>query len=76
MFTYCFSNKFIGIFISLLMYFIFYDKRCKMNFPVRDNKVVLCCVVLCCVVLCCVVLCCVVLCCVVLCCVVLYVSHY
>ena len=83
MFTYCFNNDFI--FISLLCILYFYDDECcKMNFPVRNNKVllycivlycivfiVLCCVVLCCVVLCCVVLCCVVLCCVVLCCVVL-----
>ena len=44
MFTYCFNNKFI--FISLLCILYFYDdKRCKMNFPVWDNKVLLYCIV-------------------------------
>ena len=48
MFTYCFNNEFISIFfISLLCILYFYDdERCKMNFPVRDNKVLLYCIVL------------------------------
>ena len=58
MFTYCFNNEFISIsFISLLCILNFYDdERCKMNFPVRDNKVLLYCIVLYCIV--CHVLCC------------------
>ena len=49
MFTYCFNNEFISIcFISLLCILYFYDdERCKMNFPVRDNKVLLYCIVYC-----------------------------
>ena len=40
MFTYCFNNEFI--FVPLLCILYFYDdERCKMNFPVRDNKVLL-----------------------------------
>ena len=41
-------NEFISIFfISLLCILYFYDnERCKMNFPVRDNKVLLYCIVL------------------------------
>ena len=48
MFTYCFNNEFISIFfISLLCILYFYDdERCKINFPVRDNKVLLYCIVL------------------------------
>ena len=47
MFTYCFNNEFISIFfISLLCILYFYDdERCKMNFPVRDNNVLLYCIV-------------------------------
>ena len=46
MFTYCFNNVSICIFISLLCILYFYDdERCKMNFPVRDNKVLLYCIV-------------------------------
>ena len=46
MFTYCFNNDFICIFISLLCILYFYDdERRKMNFPVRDNKVLLYCIV-------------------------------
>ena len=43
-----FNNEFISIFfISLLCILYFYDdERCKMNFPVRDNKVLLYCIVL------------------------------
>ena len=57
MFTYCFNNEFISIFfISLLCILYFYDdERCKMNFPVRDNKVLLYCIVLYCIVLYCIV---------------------
>ena len=49
MFTYCFNNEFISIFfISLLCILYFYDdERCKMNFPVRDNKVLLYCILYC-----------------------------
>ena len=47
MFTYCFNNKCICIFISLFLYFIFYDERCKINFTVQDNKVLLYCNVSC-----------------------------
>ena len=46
MFTYCFNNEFMCIFKllhSCILYF--YDERCKMNFPVRDNKVLLYCIV-------------------------------
>ena len=48
MFSYCFNNEFISIFfISLLCILYFYDdERCKMNFSVRDNKVLLYCIVL------------------------------
>ena len=68
MFTYCFNNEFISIFlISLLCILYFYDnERCKMNFPVRDNKVLLYCIVLYCIVLYCIVLYCIVLYCIVL----------
>ena len=46
MFTYCFNNEFICIFISLLGILYFYDnERCKIKFPVRDNKVLLYCIV-------------------------------
>ena len=45
---------------------------CKMNFPVRDNKVLLYCIVLYCIVLYCIVLYCIVLYCIVLYCIVLY----
>ena len=74
MFTYCFNNEFISIFfISLLCILYFYDdERCKMNFPVRDNKVLLYCIVLYCIVLYCIVLYCIVLYCIVLYCIVLY----
>ena len=42
---YCFNNYFICIFISLLCILYFYDDECcKMNFPVRHNKVVLYCI--------------------------------
>ena len=52
MFTYCFNNEFISIFfISLLCVLYFYDdERCKMNFPVRDNNVLLYCIALYCIV--------------------------
>ena len=74
MFTYCFNKEFISIFfISLLCILYFYDgERCKMNFPVRDNKVLLYCIVLYCIVLYCIVLYCIVLYCIVLYCIVLY----
>ena len=40
MFTYYFNNEFI--FISLLcILYVYDDERCKMNFPVRDNTVLL-----------------------------------
>ena len=53
--------------ISLLCILYFYDdERCKMNFPVRDNKVLLYCIVLYCIVLYCIVLYCIVLYCIVL----------
>ena len=59
--------------ISLLSILYFYDdERCKMNFPVRDNKVLLYCIVLYCIVLYCIVLYCIVLYCIVLYCIVLY----
>ena len=78
MFTYCFNNEFISIFfISLLCILYFYDdERCKMNFPVRDNKVLLYCIVLYCIVLYCIVLYCIVLYCIVLYCIVLYCIVY
>ena len=74
MFTYCFNNEVISIFfISLLCILYFYDdERCKMNFPVWDNKVLLYCIVLYCIVLYCIVLYCIVLYCIVLYCIVLY----
>ena len=73
MLTYCFNNEFICIFISLLRILYFYDdERCKMNFPVWDNKVLLYCIVLYCIVLYCIVLYCIVLYCIVLYCIVLY----
>ena len=73
MFTYCFNNEFIYIFISLLCIFYFDDDdRCKMNFPVRDNNALLYCIVLYCIVLYCIVLYCIVLYCIVLYCIVLY----
>ena len=73
MFTYCFNNEFISIFfISLLCILYFYDdERCKINFPVRDNKVLLYCIVLYCIVLYCIVLYCIVLYCIVLYCITL-----
>ena len=67
MFTYCFNNEFISIF--LFLYSVFYI---FMNFPVRDNKVLLYCIVLYCIVLYCIVLYCIVLYCIVLYCIVLY----
>ena len=53
MFTYCFNNEFISIFIISLLciLYLYDDERCKMNFPVRDNKVLLYCIVLYCIVL-------------------------
>ena len=51
---------------------MFYDEHCTMNFPVRDNKVLLYCIVLYCIVLYCIVLYCIVLYCIVLYCIVLY----
>ena len=74
MFTYSFNNEFISIFfISLLCILYFYDdERCQMNFPVRDNNVLLYCIVLYCIVLYCIVLYCIVLYCIVLYCIVLY----
>ena len=39
MFTSCFNNEFFCIF------YFYDDERCKMNFPVRDNKVLLYCIV-------------------------------
>ena len=53
---------------SCILYF--YDERCKINFPVQDNKVVLYCIVLYCIVLYCIVLYCIVLYCIVLYCIV------
>ena len=66
-------NLLAFFFISLLCILYFYDdERCKMNFPVRDNKVLLYCIVLYCIVLYCIVLYCIVLYCIVLYCIVLY----
>ena len=72
MFTYCFNNEFICIFISLLLYFIFYDERCKINFPVRDNKVLLYCIALHCIALHCIALHCIALHCIALHCIALH----
>ena len=66
MFTSCFNNEFISIFILRYTCIFFYDERCKKNFPVRDNKVILYCIVLYCIVLYCIVLYCIVLYCIVL----------
>ena len=47
MVTYCFNNEFICIFILLYScIFYFYDERCKINFAIRDNKVLLYCIVM------------------------------
>ena len=65
-------SVFLFIYSTIKLYFfIFYDERCKMNFPVRDNKVLLYCITLRCVALRCVALRCVALRCVALRCVAL-----
>ena len=68
-------NLFVFLFLYSVFYILYDDERCKINFPVRDNKVfciVLYCIVLYCIVLYCIVLYCIVLYCIVLCCIVLY----
>ena len=77
MFTYCYNNKFICIFILLYSYiFNFYDVHCKMNFPVRDNNVLHCialhCIALHCIALHCIALHCIALHCIALHCIALH----
>ena len=76
MFTYCFNNEFICIFISLLLYFIFFmtnaAKLISRFGTIKFYCIVLYCIVLYCIVLYCIVLYCIVLYCIVLYCIVLY----
>ena len=52
MLTYCLNNALVWIFILLYSCILYcYDERCKMNNPVRDNKVLLYYIVLYCILL-------------------------
>ena len=76
MFTYCFNNDFICIFISLLciLYFMMTNAATRISRfgTIKFYCIVLYCIVLYCIVLYCIVLYCIVLYCIVLYCIVLY----
>ena len=69
---YIYDNTIVNMILETILSQSSFYRYCKMNFPVRDNKVLLYCIVLYCIVLYCIVLYCIVLYCIVLYCIVLY----